>query len=94
MDHIDIEYSNGRGKYGQQYAYVRPAKQCFNKSRRVKAENLNSLIVKHFPHVNYYKIDGHVIGAKDEESALKEYWRVCSKEKIGKHFQVYPTGCP
>ncbi len=94
MEHIDIEYSRGRGKYGQQYVYVRPAKKCYNKSRRFKIENADKLISKHFSHVNYYQIEGHTIGAKDEEAALKEYWRVCDKADIGKRFKVLPLNCP
>jgi len=45
-------------------------------------------IQRHFPIVHYYDVDGYVIGAKDEKHALKEYWRVCEKNKIGKAFPV------
>ncbi len=88
MDYLKIEYSNGRGKYGRKFAYVRPAGKCSNRSRRFSIEKLASGIEKHFPSVNYYRIDGWLIGAKNEEFALKEYWRICEQSKINKPFEV------
>jgi hypothetical protein len=38
--------------------------------------------------VLYFDICGTVIGAKDEASALKEYWRICPAEEIGKAQKV------
>ena len=85
---IEITYSNGRCRNGQQYAFIRPSQKCFNRSRRCRVDKIDSAIKKHFPVVNYYRIDGHVIGAKDERSALGEYWRVCELDKIGMDFPV------
>lgn len=85
---IQVEYSAGRGKYGRQYAYIRPAGNCHNKSRRVSADQVESTIEKHFPNVNYYLINGLVIGAKDPDFALKEFWRVCERQQVGKAFPV------
>lgn len=103
-DRVKVQYSAGRGKSGRLAAYIRPAGYCFNRSRRISAANMDELnekieqlINRHFPTVNYYEVDGFVIGAKDKEFALKEYWRVCDREKIKKHFEVklieypYPT---
>ena len=88
MEHIKIEYSAGRAKYGRQFAYVRPAGKCSNRSRRVPVEKLEAAIKAHFPCVNYYQVDGFTIGAKNEVFALKEYWRICDKSKINKPFEV------
>ena len=87
-DQVKISYSYGRGKYGKNYAYIRPAKDCFNRSRRCETHKIDQLIQKHFPVVNYYLIEQRIIGAKNEEFALKEYWRVCAKENIKKIFPV------
>jgi hypothetical protein len=88
MNHITIDYSAGRGKSGQRYAYVRPALPCRNRSRRFRLDKLQAGIEKHFPQVLYFDICGTVIGAKDEASALKEYWRICPIEEIGKAQKV------
>lgn len=88
MEHIKIEYSAGRAKYGRQFAYVRPAGKCSNRSLRVPVEKLAAAIETHFPCVNYYQVDGLMIGAKNEKFALKEYWRICDKSKINKPVEV------
>ena len=88
MKHIKIEYSNGRAKYGRQFAYFRPAGKCSNRSRRVPLEKLASAIETHFPNINYYLVDGWTIGAKNEQFALKEYWRICDKSKINRPVEV------
>lgn len=94
-DHVDVRFSNGRGRSGQQYAFIRPALKCFNRSRRCRVDQIELVIEEHFPVVNYYKIDGEIIGAKNEEFALKEYWRVCAIEdcKARKRFVVEPLTC-
>lgn len=94
MEHIKIEYSRGRGKYGKQYVYVRPSKKCFNRSRRWTPDKLQQGIEKHFPVVHYYLIDGFVIGAKNPEFALMEYYRVCDPSKIGQPFDVTEINPP
>lgn len=86
--HVKIQWSRGRGKNGRQYGYIRPAKKCFNKSRRCTCKSVTAIMKKHFPVVNYYEIDGFVIGAKNKDFALKEYWRVCEKSKIKQQFEV------
>ena len=88
MEHIKIEYSAGHAKYGRQFAYIRPAGKCSNRSRRVLVEKLACAIKTHFPTVNYYLVDGLKIGAKSEQFALKEYWRICDKSKINKPVEV------
>jgi len=88
MEHVTISYSNGRGKYGQQFAYVRPSGKCSNRSRRCAADKVQDVVSKHFPVVNYYKINGWIIGAKNENFALKEYYRICDVADIGKSFEV------
>lgn len=88
MSGVNIIYSNGNGKGGKMYAFVRPDMKCFNRSRRVQPSRVAEEVKKWFTPMNYYIVDGETIGSNSEENALKEYWRVCDKEKIGKHFQV------
>ncbi len=88
LSHIKIDHSAGIGKNGKRYVYVRPACQCSNKSRRVEIGSLSTLILRHYPVVNYYIVDGHTIGAKSAKNALLEYWRICEREKVGKDFEV------
>ena len=88
MEHIEIEYSNGRAKSGRMFVYFRPAQKCSNRSRRVPIEKLAQAIEAHFPRVNYYHVDGLTIGAKNKAFALKEYWRICAKSKINKPVEV------
>lgn len=88
MEHVEIEYSAGRGKFGRLFAYIRPAGKCSNRSRRVPVEKLAAEIEKHFPFVNYYRVDGLTIGAKSAAFALKEYWRICQKSKINKPVEI------
>jgi len=93
---IKIHTSAGRGKNGKMYKGVRPLADCFNRSRKVGGYNhqeiqakIDKVIEKWFsPKVILYRVDGHVIGSNSKENALKEYWRVCEKEKIKQHFEV------
>ena len=89
---VKIDYSYGRGKYGQRYVYIRPAFQCHNRSRRIKADNdkIESTIKKYYTPCNYYIIEGDIIGASNEKLALKEYWKICDKAEIKKNFAVHP----
>lgn len=48
MKPYSIKYSNGRGKNGQQYAYLRPSKKCSNRSRRVLVRNIQKAINKKY----------------------------------------------
>ena len=82
---IKITKSSGRGKFWQQYYYVRPAFKCSNKSRRCKAEDLDKCIEKYFaPRLRKFEIEGLLIGAPEWDKAIAEYNRVCSKKMIGK----------
>ena len=88
---VKVEISSGRGKYGKQYAYIRPAKPCANRSRRVAAMDVDKWVRIIFPKVNYWNIGGLVIGARDEDHAWTEYWRVCEKEQIRKkQVEIFP----
>lgn len=88
-DQINIEFSAGRGKRGRAFAYIRPAKQCLNRSRRVDICLIDDTIKKWFsPLVNYYQINGAIIGSNNPKNALKEYYRVCKRENIGQKFEV------
>lgn len=90
MQQVEIQYSLGKGKNGRQFAFVRPSGNCSNKSRRVAVEKIEQVIKKYFPVVNYYRIDDLKIGAKDEQFAVKEYYRICEKSKINKPVNVIP----
>ena len=85
---VKVTYSAGRSKYGLRYAYVRPSGECFNRSWRCPEDLIDKIIEKHFPVVQYYCIDGHTIGARNPEAALREYWRVCEKGKVGVKFEI------
>lgn len=88
MEGIEITYSDGRGKNGQQYAYIRPAK-CRNQSRRCPVRDIQKTLSRYFaPEVKYYEIDGFTIGSNSPENALKEYYRICDRRLIGVKFQV------
>lgn len=82
---IKITKSSGRGKFGQQYYYVRPGFKCFNKSRRCKTDDLDRCIEKYFaPRLRKFEIEGLLIAAPDWDKAIAEYNRVCPKRMIGK----------
>lgn len=87
---VSVCYSRGRGKGGSRANFIRPADDCFNRSRRVTGftnEELDEKIIQvvkrwYYP-MKYYKVDGHIIGSNSEENALKEYYRVCNvKDKL------------
>lgn len=84
MEEVSVTISNGRGKYGKQYAYIRPGKPCVNRSRRVEVNEVEKWIRIIFPEVHYWRIGGLVIGARDEDQAWREYWRVCERSQIRK----------
>jgi len=90
MEGVNITYSEGRCRGARRYAYIRPAGKCHNRSHRVSCDigKIPAFLEKHFPEVKYYLVDSLVIGAKDEKSALSEFWRVCEKSKIGQAFAV------
>jgi hypothetical protein len=95
---VKIIHSNGRGKSGKIVVFIRPDKDCFNNSRKVTAFSvmeLNNIIArtvnKWYNPITYYVINGDIIGSNSEQNALKEYWRVCRKEDIGKAFPVEPV---
>lgn len=85
---VRVTRSLGRARGGIQYYYIRPALKCLNRSRRVRSDRVQWTIDKHYPVVNYYRIDGVVIGAKDEDSARKEYKKVCEMRKQREYFEA------
>jgi len=90
IDTVEITLSYGKSKGGETYAYIRPKFACDNKSYRVKYGQGDVLkcIRVHFNDVIKNLTEMHTIGAKDEKSALKEYWRICEKSKIRQKFEV------
>ncbi|MEI6949797.1 hypothetical protein V9K67_21600 [Paraflavisolibacter sp. H34] len=92
---VQIVYSHGRGSGGKLYAYVRPANDCFNRSRRVGGFTgaelegaIQMCIEKWFTPCNYYLVEGCVIGSNSEKNALKEYWKVCDLKDMNQPFDV------
>lgn len=81
---VPVTISQGHGKYGKQYAYIRPSKPCANRSRRVEVHEVEKWIRIIYPKVHYWRVGGLVIGAKDEDQAWREYWRVCERSQIRK----------
>lgn len=88
MATLIIEKSNGRTKTGELIYFVRPAGKCHNRSWRVKANKVSEFCRKKFSNVSYFRVNGLVIGASSEENAVKEYYRICEKSKIGKPVDV------
>jgi hypothetical protein len=87
---VHIRRSAGRAKDGMPVFYVRPAQSCENRSRRFLGyDQRDKGIIKWFvPNVNYYLVDGHLIGSNTAQNALKEYWRICDRDKIFKQFEA------
>lgn len=83
--YVKIERSFGQSKTGIPIFYVRPLQACNNKSHRCVGYNKKERTVWKwfYPEINYYEIKNCVIGSNSERNALKEFWRVCSKEEIG-----------
>ncbi len=103
---IKVTKSNGLGKGGKTFYYIRPLTECHNRSRKVSGfthqeiqEKIEKVITKWYsPIVVLYEVDGHIIGSNSKENALKEYWRICelADAKAKKMFDVKvltnPTG--
>lgn len=95
---VKIEVSNGRNSFGGIIKYIRPAGECFNRSRKVSGytgaevnQKVENCIAKWYsPLVIYYEVGGVIIGSNSKENALKEYWRVCEKRDVNKIFEVKP----
>lgn len=93
---VDVRWSSGSGKAGKLFVYIRPEKECGNRSRRIGGfygaefgARIDKLIKKWFIPIKYYKVNNdRVIGSNSEKNALTEYWRVCEREDIGKIFPV------
>lgn len=92
---IHAYWSHGSGQYGKKYLILHPNVDCFNKSRKVSGfkdgevfEKAEKVINRWYHPLSIYEIDGRVIASNSEQNALKEYWRVCSYEKIKKQFEV------
>ena len=96
MDELKITRSNGNGKGGKTFYYVRPIYDCFNRSRKVSGftyreihEKLDKLIETWYsPKIILYEIQGHTIASNSKENALKEFWRVCELTDVKKPFEV------
>lgn len=86
---VKITFSNGYTRSGERIAFVRPARECFNKSRKVKASKVVEIIKKYYTPTLYYFINGYVIGSNNPVNALKEYYKVC--EKTSTPPEVIPT---
>lgn len=91
QEDIQIRKSNGLGKYGKSYYFIRPLAECGNRSRKVGGINyqeiqpkIDKVIAKWYsPRVILYLVADMVIGSNSKENALKEYWRVCHPNDIG-----------
>lgn len=46
-------------------------------------DKANEIGEKHYSGCKYFLVDNVVIGAKNEEMAIKEYWRVCAPPLVG-----------
>jgi hypothetical protein len=92
LDQLDRYRSRGRTKLGIPVFYVRPKEACENRSRKfVGYHKMNKGIERWFaPEVKYFLVDGHLIGSNNPKNALREYHRICEKEKIGRQFEVNP----
>lgn len=95
VDGVSLTQSNGRGKSGKMYCYIRPKKHCFNRSRKVggftEAELFSAImacIKKWYNPIQYFNINEYVIGSNSEENALKEWWRVCDKKYVDVRIEI------
>ena len=90
MDGVKIVRSRGRNKDAMPVFFVRPLNACENRSRRFMGyKRRDDGIHRWFgPMVIYYLVDGHLIGSNSPKNALKEYWRICSIEKVKQKFEV------
>lgn len=93
---LSIQRSNGNSRGGKSVYYIHPAQPCSNKSRKVSGYTYKEIQEKlekvcktwYAPIVIYYKIEGFIIGSNSKANALKEYWKICAIEDIGKGFEV------
>lgn len=95
LRYVNISYSKGFGKNGKLAAYVRPFKDCFNKSRRVSSHSdfdlklrIAKVVYKWYTPMHYWNVNGHIIGANTKQNALQEWKRVCAKELVGKSCEI------
>lgn len=96
QDDVKITRSNGRGKGGKSFYFIRPLSECNNRSRKVGGFNyqeiqprIDRLIAKWYsPRIILYQVADMVIGSNSKENALKEYWRVCERKNIGVNKEV------
>lgn len=87
---VEIKLSKGFMKGGTRKWFIRPAINCFNRSRiATTLESAEKMAKKWYsPTVQLYSIGGREIGSNNPENALKEYWRVCEMEEISKPLEV------
>lgn len=87
-----IQRSRGRSKNFMLVAYVSPVNlMAKNKPRRVVGfdedellHNIKKVWASYYFPSNMYKISGMNFIANNEKNAIKEYWRICEKELVGK----------
>ncbi len=98
-NNVEITYSRGRGKNGKLHAYVRPARECLNKCRRISGydkedldEQILKCIKKCYTPIHYYKINGSIIGANNEKNAMAEFRKICRRDDIGQQFEIEEIG--
>lgn len=92
---VDIKYSSGRVRSGRRFAYIRPSFACLNRPMRVSGNDRQNLVVnvekairKYYTPIFTYEIQGKIVGSNNPANALKEFYRVCEKEQIGRKFEV------
>lgn len=95
LKYVHIKNSAGYGKNGMLSAYVRPLKDCFNKSRKVSSPadfdlklRLAKCIYKWYTPMHYWNINGHIIGSNTKDNARLEWRRVCNKKDVGKSVEI------
>lgn len=89
-DQLEVRRSDGKTRMGIPVFFVRPSMACFNRSHRFVGYYKMSMGVRKWfsGEIRAYLIDGYVIASNSEDHALREYHRVCAKEKIGQLFEV------
>ncbi len=87
MEAVEIRSSGGYSRTARQ-VYIRPAKECDNRSRRCKADRAEAVVKHWYTPMVYYKVQGKIIGSNSEKHALSEYWLICDKKEIGTVFPV------
>jgi hypothetical protein len=93
QNRVKIELSKGFMKGGIRHWWITPKVDgvtCHNRSRRASTLESAQRIADRWysPEVHAYTINGWPIASNNPENALKEYWRVCKREDIGKRYEI------